>query len=78
MRIVIVYHSGYGHTKIVAEHIQKGASIELEQVKVEAVKQAESAAQNVELARTSKMEADRQRALAVELEAELMKCRNKK
>ncbi len=25
MQIIIVYHSGYGHTKIVAEHIQKGA-----------------------------------------------------
>ena len=34
MKIVIIYHSGYGHTKIVAEHIQKGASRELEQVKL--------------------------------------------
>jgi len=25
MTIAIIYHSGYGHTKIVAEHIQKGA-----------------------------------------------------
>lgn len=25
MNIVIIYHSGYGHTKIVAQHIQKGA-----------------------------------------------------
>jgi len=25
MEIVIIYHSGYGHTKIVAEYIQKGA-----------------------------------------------------
>lgn len=25
MKIAIVYHSGYGHTKIVAEHIQQGA-----------------------------------------------------
>lgn len=32
MKIVIIYHSGYGHTKIVAEHIQKGAARELEQV----------------------------------------------
>jgi multimeric flavodoxin WrbA len=32
MKIVIIYHSGYGHTKIVAQHIQKGASRELEQV----------------------------------------------
>lgn len=32
MKIVIIYHSGYGHTKIVDEHIQKGASRELEQV----------------------------------------------
>ena len=32
MKIVIIYHSGYGHTKIVAQHIQKGASKELEQV----------------------------------------------
>lgn len=34
MKIVIIYHSGYGHTKIVAERIQKGASRELEQVKI--------------------------------------------
>ncbi len=26
MSIVIIYHSGYGHTKIVAEHIAKGAT----------------------------------------------------
>jgi len=26
MKIVIIYHSGYGHTKIVAEHIRKGAT----------------------------------------------------
>lgn len=32
MKIVIIYHSGYGHTKIVAQHIQKGALRELEQV----------------------------------------------
>jgi NAD(P)H dehydrogenase (quinone) len=32
MKIAIVYHSGYGHTKMVAEHIQKGASKELRQV----------------------------------------------
>ncbi len=32
MKIVIIYHSGYGHTKMVAEHIQKGASRELEHV----------------------------------------------
>lgn len=32
MKIVIIYHSGYGHTKIVAEHIYKGASKELEEV----------------------------------------------
>ena len=32
MKIGIIYHSGYGHTKIVAEHIQIGASRELEQV----------------------------------------------
>ena len=30
--MVIIYHSGYGHTKIVAEHILIGASRELEQV----------------------------------------------
>lgn len=34
MKIVIIFHSGYGHTKIVAEHIQKGASRELDQVKI--------------------------------------------
>lgn len=32
MKIAIVYHSGFGHTKIVAEHIQKGALRELDQV----------------------------------------------
>lgn len=32
MKILIIYHSGYGHTKIVAQHIQKGASRELEHV----------------------------------------------
>lgn len=32
MKIVIIYHSGYGHTKIVAEHIQKGASSVMGQV----------------------------------------------
>jgi multimeric flavodoxin WrbA len=32
MKTVIIYHSGYGHTKIVAEHIQKGALKELDQV----------------------------------------------
>ncbi len=32
MKMVIIYHSGYGHTKIAAEHIQKGALRELEQV----------------------------------------------
>ena len=32
MNIVIIYHSGYGHTKIVAEHIKKGPPRELEQV----------------------------------------------
>lgn len=32
MKIVIIYHSGYGHTKIVAEHIRTGALRELEHV----------------------------------------------
>ena len=32
MKIVIIYHSGYGHTKMVAEHIQRGASKERGQV----------------------------------------------
>lgn len=32
MKVVIIYHSGYGHTKIVAEYIQKGASRALEHV----------------------------------------------
>jgi len=32
MKIIIIYHSGYGHTKIVAQHILKGALRELEQV----------------------------------------------
>ena len=34
MKIVIIYHSGYGHTKIVAEHIKKGALREVEEVKL--------------------------------------------
>jgi NAD(P)H dehydrogenase (quinone) len=34
MNIVIVYHSGYGHTKIVAEHIRKGAAPEAERVSI--------------------------------------------
>jgi NAD(P)H dehydrogenase (quinone) len=34
MNIAIIYHSGYGHTKMVAEHIYKGALAELEQVKI--------------------------------------------
>jgi NAD(P)H dehydrogenase (quinone) len=32
MKIAIVYHSGFGHTKIVAEHIQKGALRDSDQV----------------------------------------------
>ncbi len=32
MKIIIIYHSGYGHTKVVAEHIHKGASKVLEDV----------------------------------------------
>lgn len=32
MRIVIVFHSGYGHTKIVADHIRKGAAQVMERV----------------------------------------------
>ncbi|HEY0056221.1 MAG TPA: flavodoxin family protein [Pedobacter sp.] len=32
MGIAIIYHSGYGHTKIAAEHIQRGALRELKQV----------------------------------------------
>ncbi len=32
MKIVIIYHSGYGHTKIVAGHIQKRTSKVLEEV----------------------------------------------
>jgi len=31
MKLVIIYYSGYENTKIVAEHIQIGASKELEQ-----------------------------------------------
>jgi NAD(P)H dehydrogenase (quinone) len=34
MNIAIIYHSGYGHTKMVAEHIYKGALKELKQVKM--------------------------------------------
>ena len=32
MKVVIIYHSGYGHTKIVAEYIRKGASRVMEHV----------------------------------------------
>ncbi|EGD59276.1 flavodoxin/nitric oxide synthase [Novosphingobium nitrogenifigens DSM 19370] len=28
-KIVVVYHSGYGHTKVVAEHVARGAGAEL-------------------------------------------------
>ncbi|MDR3504837.1 MAG: flavodoxin family protein [Acidocella sp.] len=28
-KIVVVYHSGYGHTKVVAEHVAKGAGADL-------------------------------------------------
>ncbi len=27
--IIVIYHSGYGHTKLVAEHVAKGAGAEL-------------------------------------------------
>ncbi len=40
MNIVIIYHSGYGHTKIVAEHIQKGALTILPDVKLLSTKEA--------------------------------------
>lgn len=32
IKIIIIYHSGYGHTKIVAEHIQQGALTQLSNV----------------------------------------------
>lgn len=38
--IVIIYHSGYGHTKIVAEHIQKGALQVLNHVTLLSTKEA--------------------------------------
>lgn len=41
MKIIIIYHSGYGHTKIVAEHIQKGASSLLAQVTILSVHEAQ-------------------------------------
>jgi NAD(P)H dehydrogenase (quinone) len=28
-KVAVIYHSGYGHTKLVAEHIAKGANAEL-------------------------------------------------
>ncbi len=46
MKMVIIYHSGYGHTKIVAEHIQKGASTVLEQVSLLSTLEA---VENIEL-----------------------------
>lgn len=32
IKMIIIYHSGYGHTKIVAEHIQQGALTQLNNV----------------------------------------------
>jgi multimeric flavodoxin WrbA len=46
MKIVIIYHSGYGHTKIVAEHIHKGASREIEEVTMLSTLEAQD---NIEL-----------------------------
>ncbi len=34
MKIIIVYHSGSGHTKVVAEHIAKGAFQEVSDVQL--------------------------------------------
>ncbi|MDE2435700.1 MAG: flavodoxin family protein, partial [Sphingomonadales bacterium] len=32
---VVIYHSGYGHTKVVAEHVAKGAGAELVAISAE-------------------------------------------
>jgi NAD(P)H dehydrogenase (quinone) len=42
MKIIIVYHSGSGHTKIVAEHIAKGALQELDNVLLIPVQEAQA------------------------------------
>jgi multimeric flavodoxin WrbA len=42
MSIVIVYHSGYGHTQIVAEHILKGVLSETPQTVLLTTTEAES------------------------------------
>jgi NAD(P)H dehydrogenase (quinone) len=41
MKIVIVYHSGFGHTKVVAEHIAKGALYEISNVLLVPVNEAQ-------------------------------------
>lgn len=46
MNITIVYHSGYGHTKMVAEHIQQGALKVMEHVYLVSTVEAQ---QNFEL-----------------------------
>lgn len=28
-KVIVVYHSGYGHTKVVAEHVARGADATL-------------------------------------------------
>ncbi|OAG74729.1 flavodoxin [Gluconobacter japonicus] len=34
-KVLVVYHSGYGHTKVVAEHVAKGAQAELVAISAE-------------------------------------------
>lgn len=41
MKIVIVYHSGYGHTKMVAESIQKGALKEVKKIQLVSILDAQ-------------------------------------
>jgi hypothetical protein len=66
----------------VFDYIQKAnadeAREQLEQLKVELLKQTELADQNAELARASIMEADRQHTMAVEFSSKLEQCKSSK
>jgi NAD(P)H dehydrogenase (quinone) len=52
MKIIIVYHSGSGHTKVVAEHIAKGALQEVSDVQLIPVQEAQSHLRDFEEADT--------------------------
>jgi NAD(P)H dehydrogenase (quinone) len=52
MKIIIVYHSGSGHTKVVAEHIAKGALQEVQEVTLIPVQEAQARLKELEEADT--------------------------